>query len=245
MVKNVCGCLEVSGNHSESCGKPSESRHSPCQSSLCTPAEHGDTLSWIEGDANRAVQKYKYVGKHYGAPNVNVAVGSVMIERDCKAWLAQEILAGTDDGFSVALKLVDGMSISHVKEALEEYVAPADSALCHRFIEQWLERFEPVQRLAAALEVSDLYVLDLVDVPHAEDLILLRTLENGADALEALKSEVFSYREVARNPDASFGPKFVKTVEAETGAPLAEAIERLRSNAERLGALIRRAYEEA
>ncbi|MDZ3744933.1 hypothetical protein QP228_002740 [Pseudoglutamicibacter cumminsii] len=168
-----------------------------------------------------------------------------MAELDSTARLAQEILAVPDDGFSAALKLADGMSISHVKEALEEHIAPADSALCHRFIEQWLERFEPVQKLAAALAVSNLYVLDLVDVPHAEDLILLRALENGADALEALRSEIFSYREVARNPDASFGPKFVKTIEADTGAPLEEAIERFRSNAERLGALIRRADDEA
>lgn len=163
---------------------------------------------------------------------------------DSKTRLAQEILAASNDGFSVALTIADGMSISCVKEALEEHIAPADSALCHRFIEHWLERFEPVQKLAAALAVSNLYVLDLVDVPHAEDLILLRTLENGADALEALKSEIFSYREVARNPDASFGPKFIKTIEAEAGAPLEEAIERMRSNAERLGVLIRRADDE-
>ncbi|MDK7083464.1 hypothetical protein QP411_05990 [Pseudoglutamicibacter cumminsii] len=51
-----------------------------------------------------------------------------MVELDSKARLAQELMAGTDDGFSVALKLADGMSISHVKEALEEHVAPADSA---------------------------------------------------------------------------------------------------------------------
>lgn len=168
-----------------------------------------------------------------------------MAELDSTARLAQEILAVPDDGFSAALKLADGMSISHVKEALEEHVAPADSELCHRFIKQWLERLEPVQKLAAALAVSDLYVLDLVVVPHAEDLILLRALENGADALEALNSEIFSYREVARNPDASFGPSFVKTVEAECGAALEEAIERLRLNAERLGVLIRRADDEA
>lgn len=51
-----------------------------------------------------------------------------MAELDSTARLAQEILAVPDDGFYAALKIADGMSISHVKEALEEHVAPADSA---------------------------------------------------------------------------------------------------------------------
>lgn len=167
-----------------------------------------------------------------------------MGELNSKARLAQEIKASPHDNFSDALKVADHMSISLVREVLEEEVAPNDSVLCHRFIEQWLERFEPLQKLAASIEVSHLYLLDLVDVPHAEDLILLRTLDNGADAVAALRSEVLSNRDLGRNPDASFGLKFVKSIEAEICDPLETAIERLRENSERLGVLIQRADDE-
>lgn len=116
--------------------------------------------------------------------------------------------------------------------------------LCHRFIEQWLERLEPLQKLAASIEVSHLYLLDLVDIPHAEDLILLRTLGNGADAVAAIRAEILSNRDLGRNPDASFGLKFVKTIEAEVCNPLETAIERLCSYSERLSLLIQRADNE-
>lgn len=43
------------------------------------------------------------------------------------------------------------------------------------------------------------------------------------------------------NPDASFGLKFVKTIEAEVCNPLETAIGRLRSYSERLSLLIQRA----
>lgn len=75
LVKNVCGCLEASGNLAEFREKPSESGHSVCQSSLCIPAEHGDTLSWKERGVNRAVQECKYKGKCYGAADANVKGG--------------------------------------------------------------------------------------------------------------------------------------------------------------------------
>ena len=167
-----------------------------------------------------------------------------MGELNSKARLAQEIKASPHDSFSDALKVADHMSISLVREVLEEAIAPNDSVLCHRFIEQWLERFEPLQKLAASIEVSHLYLLDLVDVPHAEDLTLLRTLDNGADAVAALRSEVLSNRDLGRNPDASFGLKFVKSIEAEIRDPLETAIERLRENSERLGVLIQRSDDE-
>ncbi|MDK7750562.1 hypothetical protein QP572_09385 [Brevibacterium sp. UMB10442] len=167
-----------------------------------------------------------------------------MSELNSKARLAQEIKASPHDSFSDALKVADDMSISLVREVLEEEIASNDAVLCHCFIEQWLERFEPLQKLAATIEVSHLYLLDLVDVPHAEDLILLRTLDNGADAVAALRSEVLSNRDLGRNPDASFGLKFVKTIEAEVCDPLETAIERLHENSERLGVLIQRADDE-
>lgn len=163
---------------------------------------------------------------------------------DRKAQLAQAISAAPHDKFSEALEISDGMSISYVREVLEEVIAPTDSALCHRFIEHWLERLNPIQRLAASIEVSHLYLLDLVDIPHAEDIILLRTLNHGADAIGALRSEILSNRDLGRNPDASFGLKFVKNVEAETCDPLETAIQSLRSNSEQLGLLMRRADDE-
>ncbi|OFL67238.1 hypothetical protein [Brevibacterium sp. HMSC063G07] len=167
-----------------------------------------------------------------------------MSRSDSKARLIQAISASLHDDFSDALKIADDMSISLVIEVLEEEIAPADSTLCHRFIEQWLECFDPVQRLAASMEVSHLYVLDLVDIPHAEDIILSRTLNNGAGAIEALRSEVLSNRDLGRNPDSSFGLKFVKALEAEVSAPLETAIDRLHSHSEQLGVLMQRADEE-
>ncbi|EFG48681.1 hypothetical protein HMPREF0183_0035 [Brevibacterium mcbrellneri ATCC 49030] len=167
-----------------------------------------------------------------------------MGELNSKTRLVQEIKASPHDNLSDALKVADHMSISLVREVLEEEIAPNDSALCHRFIEQWLERLEPLQKLAASIEVSHLYLLDLVDIPHAEDLILLRTLDNGADAVVAIRAEILSNRDLGRNPDASFGLTFVKTIETEVCDPLETAIERLRSNSERLSLLIRRACDE-
>lgn len=163
---------------------------------------------------------------------------------DSKTQLAHEVSAAPNDNFSDALKVSDGMSIAHVREALEEEIAPYDSALCHRFIEQWLERLEPIQKLAASIEVSHLYLLDLVDIPHAEDIILSRVLHNGAGAIEALRSELLSNRDLGRNPDTSFGLKFVKTLETEACEPLETAIESLRSNSDRLELLIQRADVE-
>ena len=163
---------------------------------------------------------------------------------DSKSQLAREISAAPYDNFSNALKLSEGMSIAHVRAALEEKIAPNDSALCHRFIEQWLDRLEPIQKLAASIEISHLYLLDLVDVPHAEDIILLRTLHNGACAIEALRSELLSNRDLGRNPDASFGLKFVKAIEAETCEPLKAVVEKLHSNSDRLEVLIQRADAE-
>lgn len=164
-----------------------------------------------------------------------------MSRSDSKARLAQAISTSPHDDFSDALKIAEGLSISMVKEVLEEEIAPADSTLCHRFIEQWLERFDPVQKLAASMEVSHLYLLDLVDIPHAEDIILSRTLDNGAGAIAALRSEVLSNRDLGRNPDSSFGLKFVKALEAEVSEPLETAIDRLRSHSEQLGVLMQRA----
>lgn len=167
-----------------------------------------------------------------------------MVGLDSKVQLAQEISAGASDNFAGALKASDAMSLSHVREVLEEQIAPTDPTLCHRFIEQWLESLTPIQKLAASMEVSHLYLLDLVGVPHAEDIVLSRILDNGADAIGAIRSEILSYRDLGRNPDSSFGLKFVKNLEADAGDPLGAVIESFRSNSERLRQLIHRADDE-
>ena len=76
------------------------------------------------------------------------------------------------------------------------------------------------------------------------DIILSRTLDNGAGAIEALRCEILSNRDLGRNPDSSFGLKFVKTIQAEISVPLETAIGRLRSRSERLGLLMQRADDE-
>lgn len=58
-----------------------------------------------------------------------------MGELNSKTRLVQEIKASPHDNLSDALKVADHMSISLVREVLEEEIAPNDSALCHRFIE--------------------------------------------------------------------------------------------------------------
>ena len=164
-----------------------------------------------------------------------------MVGSDSKDLLARSISSAANDQLGDALMIAEGMSISHVRDVLEEQIAPVDSLLCHRFIDEWLARLNPIQRLAASMEVSHLYMLDLVDVPHAEDIVLSRLLNTGADAIDVFKAELLSNRDLARNPDSSFGLKFVKHVESETRDLLEAAIAKLRSDAEHLEGLIRRA----
>lgn len=164
-----------------------------------------------------------------------------MVGLDSKDLLARSISTAANDQLGDALVIADGMSISYVRDVLEEQIAPVDSLLCHRFIEKWLARLSPVQRLAASMEVSHLYLLDLVDVPHAEDIILSRLLNTGADAIDVFKTELLSNRDIARNPDSSFGLKFVKNVESGTQDLLEAVIAKLRSDFDQLEGLIRRA----
>ncbi|WP_449282319.1 hypothetical protein [Leucobacter sp.] len=109
-----------------------------------------------------------------------------------------------------AIGIASHLSISDVVVMLREDVMPVDERACDAFIERWLETLPPIERLSAAIETSEFYLLDLVWLPHAEDRSVERVLSAAAEALGQLGKEFGSYPLIAESPDASFDGAFAE-----------------------------------
>ncbi|WP_423058339.1 hypothetical protein [Brevibacterium linens] len=138
--------------------------------------------------------------------------------------LARQIVRADEGSWTLALQIADHMAIRDIRNTLEEVIAPHYPELCHRFIQQWLPRLDPIQRLAAALEVGHFYALDLAQLPDSQVIGLSQILSAGSTALESFKDELVSYRDVAIDPGTVIDLKFVKRMEARTQLPLSTII---------------------
>lgn len=120
-----------------------------------------------------------------------------------------------------ALEIAGHLSISDVVLILRAEVLAADEQACDVFIGRWLEMLPPLQRLSAAIETAEFYLLDLVWLPHAEDRSVERVLSAAAEALGELGEEFRSYRMIAESPDASFDAEFARRYQRIAEDPLA------------------------
>lgn len=143
-----------------------------------------------------------------------------------------EALAQAD--FARALEVAADISVSKVTQLLTDEVAPDYPEACDRFIEAWLRRLSPHERLAAASATMDLYLLELVWLPRAEDRSLQRVLEAAAASLLELRHTFGSFSTVAESPDASFDVGFMKELRDIGDGEFVSLAERLSAKSQHL-----------
>lgn len=192
------------------------------------------------------VDGYTYQSKTYIAAvtDAKKEAVSAMVGSHSQLELRNALEASGAGPLGTALQVADRMSISDIRDVLEDGVAISDPEQCHRFITEWLQRLEPVERLAAALAVSRLSTTHLVEIPHAEDSSLAEILLASEGTLDRLKSELSDYRSLAESPDTSFNTKFVRTMEEGASQVLDAAADQLRGTREELLRLVRQSAEQ-
>lgn len=150
----------------------------------------------------------------------------MVIAREQRQELAEQIIAAGTGALGYALQSADHMAIDDVARALEEHVAWEHAEQCDRFVQQWLPRLAPAQRLAAALAVQGLYDTALVHLPHAEDRGLQQVLSSSAEALGELARRL-RLDDSAHSPDVRYGRDFTRRLTALADGSLAVAAQTL------------------
>lgn len=114
------------------------------------------------------------------------------------------------DGTGEALSLAEHMSVRDVCATLVSDIAEDSPERTYQFVEAWLPRLLPGERLDAAAATSELYVLDLVHLPGATDRGFQHELAAAAGVLATVCERISDYGEVAESPDASFDRDFAQ-----------------------------------
>lgn len=142
---------------------------------------------------------------------------------------SEALTNSTESGLRDALDIAGHMSVLDVAAVLVDDIAPDHPERADAFIEAWLPRLLPGERMDAAVATSSLYVLDLVHLPEATDRGFLHDLCAAADVLAMVAKTISDDGEIGESPDASFDREFAQRYRLLSAGPLAEAEAMLRA----------------
>ena len=130
------------------------------------------------------------------------------------------------EDLGAAVQIAAELSISAGMRTLSEVAGETRSEWCDAFIRAWHESLSPGEQLSVAMQTFDLYVLDLVVLPGAEETAITRLLHSSGRACESIREALLAGAVVAESPDAGVSPEQAAEMIGLAAGPVSDAAQR-------------------
>lgn len=130
-------------------------------------------------------------------------------DKEIEHTLREAVLANPAEAVAIAIR----RPIGGVLSALDEAFVDAHAEASERFFLAWLDALPRTDRIGAARDIADHYILGMAWLPRAYDKAVAVELRALADALRVVAETQAGYRELSESPDASFGLPLVERYE--------------------------------